>query len=151
MDKEGVLVTESCQTFCEPKDCCLPGSCVHGIIQARMEGSPFLSSGDLPNPGLEPRSSALQADSLLSEPPGTREWIKNCACMLCCSVMSNFLRPLWTVDHQAPLSMEFPRQEYWSGQLFPSPGALPNPGIEFRYPGWQADSLSSEPPGKPSG
>ena len=45
---------------------------------------------------------------------------------------------------QAPLSMEFSRQEYWSGLPFPSPGDLPNPGIEPRYPELQADSLPSE-------
>ena len=45
-------------------------------------------------------------------------------------VVSNFLRPLWTVACQAPLSMGFSRQEYWSGLPFPSPGDLPNPGIE---------------------
>ena len=43
------------------------------------------------------------------------------------------------------------RQEYWSGLLFPSPGDLPNPGIEFIYPNLQADSLLSEPPEKPRG
>ena len=55
----------------------------------------------------------------------------------------------WTVGHQAPLSMGFSRQEYWSGLPFPSPGDLPNPGIEPRSPALQADALSSEPPGKP--
>ena len=54
----------------------------------------------------------------------------------------------WTVARQAPLSMEFSRQEYWSGQPFPSPGALPDPGIEPRSPATQVDSLSSEPLGK---
>ena len=53
---------------------------------------------------------------------------------------------LWTVDHKAPLSMEFSRQEYWSGSPFPSPGDLPNPGTELRSPALQADSLPSEPP-----
>ena len=53
----------------------------------------------------------------------------------------------WTVAHQASLSMEFSRQEYWSELLFPSPGDLPNPGIEPRYPALQADSSPSEPPG----
>ena len=43
-----------------------------------------------------------------------------------------------------PLSMEFSRQEYWSGLPFPSPGDLPDPGIEPRSPAWQADSLPSE-------
>jgi len=45
--------------------------------------------------------------------------------------------------------MEFSRQESWSGLLFPSPGDLPNPGIKSGTPALQADSLSSEPPGKP--
>ena len=55
----------------------------------------------------------------------------------------------WTVVHQTPLSMEFFRQEYWSGKPFPSPGDLPNPGTEPSAPALQADSLPSEPPGKP--
>ena len=49
---------------------------------------------------------------------------------------------------QAPLSIGFPRQEYWSGLPFPSPGDLPNPGIKTRSPGLQADSLPTEPPRK---
>ena len=55
----------------------------------------------------------------------------------------------WTVDNQAPPSMGFSRQEYWSGLPFPSPGDLPDPGIEPRSPALQADALTSEPPGKP--
>ena len=50
----------------------------------------------------------------------------------------------WTVTHQAPLSMEFSRPEYWSGLPFPSPGALPDPGTELASPALQADSLPSE-------
>ena len=46
-------------------------------------------------------------------------------------------------------SMGFSRPEYWSGEPFPSPGDLPNPGVESRSPSLQADSLPSEPPGKP--
>ena len=56
---------------------------------------------------------------------------------------------LWTVACQAPLSMGFSRQEYWSGLPFPSPGDLPDPGIEPRSPALQADALTSEPRGKP--
>ena len=56
----------------------------------------------------------------------------------------------WTVGHQAPPSVGFPRQEYWSGLPFPSPGDLPDPGIEPWSPAPQADSLLSELPGKPS-
>ena len=54
----------------------------------------------------------------------------------------------WTVAQQASLSMGFSRQEYWSGLPFPSPGDLPNPGIELGSPTLQADALTSEPPGK---
>ena len=55
----------------------------------------------------------------------------------------------WTVARQAPPSMEFSRQEYWSALPFPSPGDFPDPGIEPRPPALQEDSLPSEPPGKP--
>ena len=67
------------------------------------------------------------------------------------SVVSDSLRPPWTVAHQAPLSMGFSRQEYWSGRSFTSPRALPIPGMEPRSPALQADSLPSEPPGKREG
>ena len=63
------------------------------------------------------------------------------ACMLSCALL---FATLWTAAHQAPLSMEFSRQEYWRGLPFPSPGDLPNPGMEPVFPGsphWQADSL----------
>ena len=55
----------------------------------------------------------------------------------------------WTAAYHAPPSMGFSRQEYWSGLPFPSPGDLPDPGIEPRSPTLQADTLTSEPPGKP--
>ena len=58
-----------------------------------------------------------------------------------------FMTP-WTAGYQAPPSMGFSRQEYWSGVPFPSPGDLPNPGIEPRSPTLQADALPSEPTGK---
>ena len=54
-----------------------------------------------------------------------------------------------TVAHQAPPSMEFSRQEYWSGFPFPSPGDLPNPGIKPGSSTLWADALLSEPPEKP--
>ena len=60
-----------------------------------------------------------------------------------------FVTP-WTVAHQAPLSMGFSRQGYWSGLPFPSPGDLPSPGIEPRSPALKADTLTSELPEKPS-
>ena len=58
---------------------------------------------------------------------------------------------LWTEAQKAPLSMEFSRHEYWSGFSFPSPGDLPDLGIEPRSPALHADSLPSEPLGKPQG
>ena len=65
---------------------------------------------------------------------------------LCCVLL--FVIP-WPGAHQASLSMEFSRQEYWSGLTFPFPGDFPNPGIEPGSPALKADSLPSEPPGKP--
>ena len=56
----------------------------------------------------------------------------------------------WSVAHQAPPSMEFSRQQYWSGLPFPSPGDLPDQGIEPGSPALQADALPSELPGKPT-
>ena len=63
-----------------------------------------------------------------------------------------YLATLWTVADQDPLSMGFPKQEYWSGLPFPSPGDLPNLEIKtclLRLLHWQADSLPLVPPGKP--
>ena len=54
----------------------------------------------------------------------------------------------WTIAYEIPPSMDFFRQENWSGLPFPSPGDLPDPGIEPRSPTFQADALTSEPPGK---
>ena len=56
---------------------------------------------------------------------------------------------LWTVAYQTPPSMRFSRQEYWNGLPFPSPGDLPNPGMEPGSPALEADALTSELPGKP--
>ena len=66
-----------------------------------------------------------------------------------CLVVSDSFMTLWTVAHQASLSMGFPRQEYWSGLPFPSPEDLPNPGIKPKPPALQAESLPAEPSGKP--
>ena len=66
-------------------------------------------------------------------------------CLLSRSVLSE------SVAHQALLSMEFSRQEYWSELPFSSPGDLPDPGIKPGFPALQVDSLLSEPPGEPKG
>ena len=67
-----------------------------------------------------------------------------------CSAVFNCVQPHGLhAACQAPMSMGFSRQEYWSGLPFPSPGHLPHPGIETGSPALQVDSLPSEPPGKP--
>ena len=69
---------------------------------------------------------------------------------MCLCVLSHvwlFVTP-WTVAHQAPLPMEFSRQEYWSGLPFPSSGYLPNPGIKPASPGLAHRFCTTEPPGK---
>ena len=72
-----------------------------------------------------------------------------CMCMLSCFSLVWLFVTLWTVgSRQAPRSMGFSKQEYWSGLPFPLPGDLPNPGTEPRSP-LQADSLPAEPQGKP--
>ena len=118
--------------------------------QEYKSGLPFPSPGDLPDPGIEPRSPALQADALPLSHQGivsvtfkfSRFWLSEVAqsCLTLCNP--------WTVAHQAPPSMGFSRQEYKSGLPFPSPGDIPDPGIEPRSPALQADALTSEPPGK---
>ena len=74
--------------------------------------------------------------------------VSPCFYLMCvCESLSHvrlFATP-WTVAHQAPLSMGFSRQEYWSGLPFPSPGNLPDSGIERRSPALQADTLPFEP------
>ena len=69
----------------------------------------------------------------------------NCQ-VLVAPVSDQLFATSWTVGHQVPLSLGFSRQEYWSGLPFPSPGDVPDPGIEPRSPIFQADSLPSELP-----
>ena len=120
--------------------------------QEYWSGLPLPSLGNLPNPGIEPRSPALHMDSLHGT---TREAIFlflhslfHCGISrhieyssLCCTI--------WTVARQAPLFVGFPRQEYWSDFPFPSPGDLLDLGIEFKSPALQADSLPLSHLGSP--
>ena len=64
-------------------------------------------------------------------------------------MFSSFVTP-WTVVHQAPLSIRFPRQDCWSELPFPSPGDLPELGSELTSPAWQGRFFPAEPPGKPT-
>ena len=81
------VVAQSCLTLIDPIDCSLPGSTVHGILQARILEWVAMPSppGYLPDPGIEPWSPALQADSLPSEPPGkcsAINWLRNISMLL---------------------------------------------------------------------
>ena len=109
--------------------------------QEYWSGLPFPSPGDLPHPGIEPGSPALQADALPSEPPGKLR-VKSL------SRVRLFATP-WTVARQAPLSMGFPRKEYRSGLSFPSPGDLPDPGIKSTSLALAGTFFTTEPPEKP--
>ena len=83
-----------------------------------------------------------------SDSPGANSVLHSSLVSLCqlLSQVRLFATP-WTIAHQAPLSMEFSRQEYLSGLPCPSPGDLPYPGIEPRSPTLHSDSLPSEPRG----
>ena len=120
--------------------------------QEYWSGLPFSSLGDLPNPGIEPQSPALQVDSLLSEPSGKLKlfsiltpnticwfpyylhdlsiWCHMHECVLSHFSYVQLFVTLWTRAPQVPLSMGFSRQEYWSGLPCPPPRDLHNPGIK---------------------
>ena len=105
--------------------------------QESWSGLPFPPPGDLPNPGMERSSFCLlhwQAGSLPLVPPGN-PILRVCVCVSHL-VMSNSAIPL-TAALQAPLSVEYSRQEYWSEFPFPSPGDLTDPGIEPGSPALQ--------------
>ena len=76
-----------------------------------------------------------------------------CVCVCVCVSVSHSVMPdsstIWTVAHQAPLSMGFPKQEYWSGLPFPLPGGLPDPGIEPVSLALADGFFTTEPPRKP--
>ena len=95
-------------------------------------------------------SLALESDACLCPRPPVMSWrLKEDHCCLVTQSCPTLATP-WTVVSQAPLSMGLPRQEYWSGLPFPSPGNLPNPGIKPASPALASGFFSTEPPGKPS-
>ena len=132
-------VTQSCLTLCDPMDSSPPGSGFMGFSrQEYWSGLSFPSPGDLPNPGIEPRSPALQADALTSEPPGTRPYLTGASQVALTSLVAQTVKRLPTMWET--------QVQY---QVLPSPGDLPDPGIEPGFPALEADALTSEPPGKP--
>ena len=86
--------------------------------------------------------------SILLGSPGAFLW-KRVRVRVSCHVMSDSLATTCTVACQAPLSLGFPRQEYWSGLPFPLPGDLPNAGIEPVSPALGGGFFTTKPPGKP--
>ena len=168
-------------------DCSLPGSCVHGILKARiLEWLATPLQGIFPTQGsnlgfwhcrwvlyhlshlggsrvssdfIHCRSQAslshIQPTSSESEKCNpTSTLIKVPVLMLqfssvqLLSRVRLFVTP-WTVACQAPVSMEFPRQEYWRGLPFPSPGDLSDPGVELLSLALTGRFFTTEPPGKP--
>ena len=129
-------------------DCSPSGSSVQGISQARLlEWIVISSPGDLSNPRIEPVSPALAGRFFITEPPG-KPIGKDSGGGLVYKSFLTLVTP-WTIACWAPLSMGFPRQEFWSGLLFPSPGDLPDPGIEPTFPALQVDSLQLNHQGSP--
>ena len=121
---------------------------------SRQEYCRSPSPGDLPGLGIKPGSPAIQADSLPSEPPGKprNHKMNHVHGVLSCFSPVPLLATPWTITRQAPLSMGFSRQEYWSGLPRSPPGDLPSPGTEpvsLTHLHWQAGSLPLLPPGKP--
>ena len=102
-----VLVAQSCLTLCDPMDCSLPGTSVHGILQARiLEWVSFPFCRDFHDPGLKPMSPALQADSLPSEPPLIVHYLPH---------KWKSLSRVWLCNIMAFTAHEFSMSEYWSG------------------------------------
>ena len=128
-------VAQSCVTPSDPMDCSLPGSSVHGIYQAGV--LEWVAIAFSIKDGIHSSIKFLN-----SRHKGVQGCVCVCVCV-CHSVMSDSVTP-WNVACQAPLSMEFSRQGYWSGLPLPSPGSLPNPGIEPWSPALQVYALPSE-------
>ena len=120
-------------------------------MQEYWSGLPVPSLRELPNPAIKTTSltfPASQAGSLPLVPPGKAPRFLMYMCMLVVQSCPTLCDPMKYTAHQAPLSMEFSRQEYQSGLPFSSPGDLLNP-VEPRSPALEAESLPYEPPGKP--
>ena len=115
--------------------------------QEHWGGLPCPPSGDL-HPEIEPTSHVSPELAGVFLTASTTWEVLNILLKKLHSCVPVFVTP-WIVTHQAPLSLGFPKQEYWGGLTFPSPRGLPDPGIEPGSPALQADSLPSEPPGKP--
>ena len=116
--------------------------------QEDWSGLPFPSPGDLPNPRIGLVSPALASGFFITSTTWEALFLTSGGGGFVAKLCPTLATP-WTVACQAPVSMGFSRQHYWSGLPFPSPGDLPKLGIKPRSPALQAHSLLPEPPGKP--
>ena len=100
---------------------------------------------------IESKTGSMWLQGLQTQDAGLAPAMKSGS--VSCPILSHSFASPWTISHQAPPSMGFPRQEYWCGLPFPSPGDLPELGIgiEAGSLAQQADFLLSEPPRKPNG
>ena len=144
-----------CLTLCNPIDCSPPGSSVPGILQARTLEWVAISFSNACMHAKSLQSCLTLCDPMDSSPPGSpvpgilQARILEWAAISLSDLIAKSRLTLWIMALQASLSKGFSRQEYWSGLPFPSPGNLPNPGIQLGSPALQGDALTSEPPGKP--
>ena len=165
---------QSWPTLCDPIDSSPPGSPFPGILQARtlewvaisfsngwkwkvkvkllsraqLLATPWTAASQAP-PSLGFSRQEYWRGLPLPSPLLTILGGKyDCGCCCWVTKLCPTLETPWTVARQAPLSMEFSRQEYWSRLSFPAPGDLSNSGIEPRSPALQADSLLPETQGK---
>ena len=120
---------QPCLTLCNPIDCSPPDSSVYGIFQARiLEWVAMSSSRGSSQLRDQTHISCIAGRFFTMEPPGKPSTL-DAGVLSHLSHVQLFVTP-WTVAHQVTLSMDFSRQEYWSGLPFPSSGDLPNPGIK---------------------
>ena len=140
---------QSWQTLCDPMGCNPPGSFVHGILQARILEWIAMSSSRESSWARDGTHVSCIAGRVFTYGATWKRYIYIHAPCFCSSVVSYSLRPHGLYPTRLLCPWGFSRQENWSGLPFPSPGDLPNPGIEPRSPASQVDSLPAELPGKP--
>ena len=163
-------VAQSCPTLCDPMGCSLPGSSIHGIFHTRVlewvaivfsRSEDFVFQSEMWRHGqfgseepCDPRQLYKVRVRDQREPLTHQKWLslqfQTFVCVFVCSIAQLCLTFMtaWTVACQTPLSIRFSRQEQWSGLTFFPLGNLPNSGIEPTSPALQADSFTTEPPGK---
>ena len=144
---------QSCPTPCDPMDCSLPGSSVHGILRARiLEWVAMPSSRGSSRPKDRTCISCTPGRFFTTEPtwntppspqpiymsPSKFPISIRMRCAVLCCRFSRLCATPWTVAHQAPLSTGFSRQEYWSGLIYPS--------ASIRIPHWIRDPPYSSVP-----